>query len=109
MPQNESVQVVVQAINSSMYGNQSIYSISTTDEFALVWGEVDLETDTTILGGDVNLDGNINVTDIVVLLNHILGLNIIPEGNQLLEADMNGDGLINVVDIIQVVHKIIEP
>ena len=107
LPQNESVQVVIQAINSSMYNNQSIYSNSPTTEFTLIWGEDDEETDTTIIGGDVNLDGFINVVDIIALINHILGVAVLNE-EMLLEADISEDGYVNVTDIVQIVNKILD-
>ena len=50
--------------------------------------------------GDVNLDGTINVLDIVKLASHILGTNLLEDcGLEL--ADVNGDGVINILDVIE--------
>lgn len=61
--------------------------------------------DNEILPGDVNLDGMINVVDVVFTVNFIL-TGTTPEGDQLTAADMNQDGMINVVDIVQIVNII---
>ena len=58
--------------------------------------------------GDSNLDGQINVLDILVIVNYILG-----PGNDLplcqsLTMDPNHDGSYNVVDIIYIVNIILE-
>jgi len=57
------------------------------------------------LSGDVNNDSIVNVNDIVLIVNHILGNNPLIN-NQLLAADFNGDGVVNVTDIIQIVDQI---
>ena len=51
--------------------------------------------------GDMNYDGNINVVDVVVVVNHILGGTIDPC------ADLSGDNIINVIDIVQLVNIIL--
>ena len=56
--------------------------------------------------GDVNLDGNINVLDIVVTVNHVLGIETI-SGYEFEIADMNDDGIVNILDIISIVNLII--
>jgi len=52
----------------------------------------------------VNMDGIINILDVVVMLNMILG---IEDENDL--ADMNGDGTINIQDIVLVINLILGP
>ena len=56
--------------------------------------------------GDVNLDGFINVLDIVVTVNHVLGIETI-SGYEFEIADMNDDGIVNILDIISIVNLII--
>ena len=107
IPQNEVVAVVVQSFNNAMYNEQFIYSNSPTVGFTLVWEEDEGETDTTIIGGDVNLDGNINVIDILTIIQYILGESEL-DSEMFLEADMNGDGFVNVTDIVQIVYKILD-
>ena len=56
--------------------------------------------------GDINEDGFINITDILYLVNYIIGS--IDLNNQQLElADINQDNIINVVDIIELIAIII--
>ncbi len=56
--------------------------------------------------GDVNFDNVLDVLDVVIVINYILGV-IIPDEGQLLVGDMNQDGLLDVVDIVQMVSIII--
>ncbi len=55
---------------------------------------------------DTNLDGSINVVDIVTLVNIIFNV-IEPSDQQLCAADANIDGQINVVDIVTIVNSIL--
>jgi hypothetical protein len=55
--------------------------------------------------GDLNFDDTINILDIVVLVNLILGDNITNEELQL--ADLNDDGFLNILDIIVLANIII--
>ena len=52
--------------------------------------------------GDINSDGQVNILDIVVVINMILGLSIVDAS-----ADINQDGFINVLDIVQLVNIIL--
>ena len=56
--------------------------------------------------GDINLDGMVNVVDIIEMVNIIVGGSE-PTDEQLAYGDTNGDGLINVTDIIATVNQII--
>ncbi len=53
--------------------------------------------------GDVNGDGRVNVSDVSVLINMILG--IVPTDQAL--ADVNGDGRVNVSDVTALVNLIL--
>ena len=57
------------------------------------------------LYGDVNFDGQLNVTDIVLLVNFVLGGLLTEE--ELITADINQDGVLNILDVIQVVSEIL--
>lgn len=57
--------------------------------------------------GDVNIDGFVNVQDIVMIVNHIIDTSQITDSEALCNADLNGDGIVNVLDIISVVNLII--
>ena len=52
--------------------------------------------------GDVNMDGSVNVSDVVIAVNIVLGMSPF---NEL--ADINGDSIINVQDIILLVDIIL--
>ncbi len=56
--------------------------------------------------GDTNLDGTVNVQDVVVLLNFILGFDN-PSQQQFVNGDMNSDGILNILDVIRVVNDIL--
>ena len=58
--------------------------------------------------GDLNEDGVINVLDIVIEVNIILGI-FIPTDSQLQAGDLNGDGGINVLDVVLIVNLILNP
>ena len=58
------------------------------------------------LYGDVNFDGYINVTDVVLMVNFVLNI-VIPTEEESLTADVNQDGILNILDIIEVVNGIL--
>ncbi|MBT6871430.1 MAG: hypothetical protein HOA66_08250 [Candidatus Marinimicrobia bacterium] len=64
--------------------------------------EIDGPTDV----GDVNLDGIVNILDIVQNVNYILG-NLDFTDEQIVQADFNQDGDVNVLDIVQAVNHIL--
>ena len=55
--------------------------------------------------GDVNNDGQINVTDITIVAAHIKSRRLLEDEAQVL-ADINGDGSINVTDITRIAAHI---
>ena len=55
--------------------------------------------------GDVNGDGSVNVTDVTMLVNHILGNE--DENFVIEKADVNNDGGINVTDVTALVNLIL--
>ena len=55
--------------------------------------------------GDVNMDGSVTVTDVMLTVNHILSNK--PERFHEKYADMNSDGRINVADVMLIVRKVI--
>ena len=60
----------------------------------------------SVMYGDVNNDGIINVLDVVAIVNHILGNNQL-EGDSLIAADYNDDGIINVLDVVTITQLIL--
>ena len=59
----------------------------------------------TVLMGDVNNDGLINIVDVSTTINYILGN--APEGFSIKAADMNGDGFVNVSDVTTMISVIL--
>jgi hypothetical protein len=53
------------------------------------------------------MDGLVNVTDIIFIINIILE-HTTPSENELFYSDLNQDNLINVLDIIAVVNIILD-
>jgi hypothetical protein len=59
-----------------------------------------------VMAGDVNLDEEVNILDVVITANAALGqTELTPE--QFQAADLNSDGTINILDIVQIVNLIL--
>ena len=56
--------------------------------------------------GDVNFDNQVNVVDIVIMVNFILGVTS-PTNEEFIAADINGDGELNVVDVVTNISNIL--
>ncbi len=77
---------------------------SRLDWFFSYIGEPEEEED--IILGDLNFDGDLNITDVVQLINVILNVGDFTE-NQLIAADYNQDNIVNILDVIQLVNYIL--
>ena len=71
------------------------------DLFLKVWRDEDCMN--TGMLGDLNQDEILNILDIIIMVNIILGL----ENDQLL-ADMNEDGFVNILDVITLINAILD-
>ncbi|HIO40911.1 MAG TPA: hypothetical protein EYN29_05100, partial [Candidatus Marinimicrobia bacterium] len=72
-------------------------------------GQLDIVMNSTLSGiipGDVNLDGVVNVQDIVLAVGIILG-NVQPDDFQMYAADLNQDTEIDILDIVLMVSQIL--
>ena len=56
--------------------------------------------------GDLDGNGTINILDVVMLVNIVLGV-LDPTSQQDISADLNGDGTINILDVVQLVNIIL--
>ena len=94
-----------------MYFNEYqtiLTGLSTSSEYshALQLYPNAIPTEIVAGGGDSNLDGTLNILDIVGTVAHILGnAELSPEGA--LAADFNGDGTLNVLDVVATVNAIL--
>ena len=53
--------------------------------------------------GDINADGILNIQDIILMVNIVLGFD---EYNE--DADFSGDGMVNILDVIQLMNSILD-
>ena len=57
--------------------------------------------------GDVNLDGLLNVMDVVMLVNQVLGSGDVLTDEQFNNADVNNDGMLDILDVVFAVSVIL--
>ena len=68
---------------------------------------MNVENNGTIVLGDINMDSNINVQDIILIVNIVLDT-LEPTADQAEAADLNLDGIINILDVIALVNIILD-
>ena len=56
--------------------------------------------------GDINSDEIINILDIVIVANFVLGADS-PSSDEFISADLNSDGLLNILDIVTLANLIL--
>ena len=89
-----------------IYGNYSgdfVWTNICTRTNLLENSEEDLDYLNGLNNGDLNDDGNVDVLDVIILVNHILS----PTTMELDGADINNDGEVNILDVIQLVNIIL--
>ena len=69
----------------------------------------DLMGTSNIILGDINFDEIINVLDIVMLVNIILGTTQNIDNNTSNAADLNQDGFIDILDVVLTVNIVLNP
>ena len=69
----------------------------------------DLMVTSNIIPGDINFDEIINVLDIVMLVNIILGVNQNIDSDTSNAADLNQDDTIDILDIVLTVNIVLNP
>jgi len=89
---NENIISNMHITGNSQWSNNTINIISISD----------FET------GDVNLDNSKNITDIIIIIEHIIDTNIINNEHQIFLSDVNNDNTTNITDIINLVDLVIE-
>ena len=63
--------------------------------------------DYSILPGDINFDGSINVLDIVSIMNFVISDDQNPSDLELEAADINEDNVLDVLDIVVIINIIL--
>ena len=86
------------------YKVKAVYTNNTESNWSNV-EEVTLFENTSSIKGDVNMDGEVNVNDVTVLINYILGKN--PSPFDSVAADVNEDTAINVNDVTALINLIL--
>ena len=89
------------------YGKENTESVVSAPAYAAV--EVSEEPEPTIVYGDINGDGKVNVIDAGLLVQHCRKITTLSE-EQLKVCDLNGDGKVNVIDaglLVQYCRKLI--
>ena len=56
--------------------------------------------------GDINNDNNVNIIDVVILVDFILGYQSLND-NQMIQANMNNDNTVNIIDVVLLVESIL--
>ena len=105
---NDSSDIIEFSLDLSDYNiyNDSYYSISINPiNNQTNFSQVGFYFHEVIIG-DVNVDGNVDVLDVVQIVNFIIG-NSIPDEAQACASDINEDGNVDVLDVVQMVSMII--
>jgi len=61
---------------------------------------------TSLLKGDVNMDGELNILDIILVVNDVINIETLGPLEQYI-ADMNEDSIVNVLDVILIINDIL--
>ena len=82
------------------------YANNEIDTEWMIYVLEELINDAPMVQGDINVDGIVNILDIIYLVNFILN-NQTPTEIQFSASDLNADGMLNILDIVQLVNIIL--
>ena len=88
--------VVIFRYANPIIPGQEVYEFSTTAPSAF-----------TILKGDVNDDGDVNIADVVTNINYLLQISEFVSDAQLYAADFNFDFALNISDVVGMINHIL--
>ena len=63
--------------------------------------------DSVNIAGDINFDETVNIQDVILLINFVLGIDE-PNDSQLSAGDINEDNILNIQDIIATINIILD-
>jgi len=58
--------------------------------------------------GDPNFDETVNIQDVIIVVQHILGSSLI-SGDAFNQGDINNDSIIDILDILAIINQILDP
>jgi PKD repeat protein len=94
-------------VHTYSQGGSYVVSLTVTNIYGL---ESEPHAETVQLGssmpGDINSDSMLNVLDIVLVVNFILGSDT-PSASEFSAADLNSDGILNILDIVTLTNLIL--
>ena len=82
------------------------YANNEIDTEWMIWVLDELTGDNQEILGDINVDGVVNILDVVIMVNFILNSQT-PTDLEFIASDLNSDGTLNVLDIVQLVNLIL--
>ena len=91
----------------SIYVIKSIETINTKDDYIGLYIVTLNPVGFIIISGDVNMDEIVNIQDLVLLVNFVLGIDS-PSNDQFNVGDINVDGSLDILDIIAIVNIILD-
>ena len=103
----ESNQILFSIDTSNLYSSEYISFLTINSNGGN--GEVSIYLDVNdndVLLGDINFDNDINIQDIVILINFVIGSST-PNELEFISADINTDNILNVLDVVQLVNIIL--
>lgn len=97
----------VKAPNRTGTYQGKIVGIEFASESGSLVTKIDVSFSITVesASGDVNHDGSVNISDVILIVESVLGNT--PSNFYAEDADLNGDGVININDVINVVNIIL--
>ena len=91
--------------NATLYVPKGCTKAYATANYWKLFNSISEISDGTILKGDVNLDGKVDIQDVVITISFMLGEDV--ETFSEINADMNEDDSINITDVIGIIDIIL--
>lgn len=88
-------------------GTYYVYLVGGGTAFNAAKPDATFQYDKKYTLGDVNEDGKINISDVTVVLNHVVE-NIVLAGNKYMAADVTKDGVVNIRDVTRLLNYVVE-